>query len=204
MEGYGKGSSTTCLAHHLEIRGVQVNDFPRQLSQTRTVLSHCKDGLHSGGMSVANSEPTQITTTSLRSMTTLLDHKTTLAYLAYLGYPQTQPTLSSPSSSFASSSSAPSATATPSTTTALQVTRPRRADRKKGKVTRNVFLCYVCGAAGSGKTTLLRAFSGKKYTDSYEPTTKPISVVNSVEIGGVEKYLVVSVKSFLPIPKEAE
>lgn len=153
----------------------------------------CKDGLLSGGMVFYLKGTPFVTYTNSSSMTTLLDHKTTLAYLAYLGYPQTQPSLPSPSSSFASSSSAPSlSTATPSTTTALQVTRPRRTDRKKGKVTRNVFLCYVCGAAGSGKTTLLRAFSGKKYNGSYEPTSKPISVVNSVEIGGVEKYLVVS------------
>lgn len=131
------------------------------------------------------------------SMTTLLDYKTTLAYLAYLGYPQSRPFLapySSPSTSSSSSSSLSPAT---STTTALQVTRPRRTDRKRGKVTRNVFLCYVCGAAGSGKTALLRAFSGKRYTSAYEPTTKPINVVNSVEINGSEKYLVVSVVVFL-------
>lgn len=122
-------------------------------------------------------------------MTTLLDYKTTLAYLAYLGFPQTQPFLTP----FARASSTPGSTASaPSTTTALHLTRPRRADRKRGKVTRNVFLCYACGAAGSGKTALLRAFSGKRYTSVYEPTTKPISVVNSVEINGSEKYLVVS------------
>ena len=103
----------------------------------------------------------------ITSMATLLDHKTTLAYLAYLGYPQ-QPQ-----------------------TSALSVTKPRKHDRKRGKVTRNVFLCYVCGAAGSGKTTLLRSFVGKPYRDEYEPTTKPISVVNSVDINGSEKYLVV-------------
>ncbi|KAF8895366.1 EF hand associated-domain-containing protein [Infundibulicybe gibba] len=100
------------------------------------------------------------------SMTTLLDHRTTLAYLAYLGY-----------------SNEPR-------TSALQVTRPRRTDRRKGKVTRNVFLCYVCGAAGSGKTSLLRAFAGKPFSDNYEPTRKMISVVNSVDIDGSEKYLV--------------
>ena len=60
------------------------------------------------------------------SMTTLLDYRTTLAYLAYLGY-------------------------NGDTTTALKVTKPRKADRKKGKVQRNVFLCYVFGATGSGK-----------------------------------------------------
>ncbi|KAJ7212008.1 EF hand associated-domain-containing protein [Mycena pura] len=100
------------------------------------------------------------------SMTTLLDHKTTLAYLAYLGYPH-EPR-----------------------TGALQVTRPRKTDRRKGKVTRNVFLCYVCGAAGSGKTSLLKAFAGKPISSIYEPTTKMISVVNSVAIDGSEKYLV--------------
>ena len=102
-------------------------------------------------------------------MTTLLDHKTTLAYLAYLGYPG-EPR-----------------------TAALQVTRPRKVDRRKGKVTRNVFLCYVCGAAGSGKTSLLRAFAGKSVSGNYEPTNKMISVVNAVDIDGSEKYLVVSV-----------
>lgn len=101
------------------------------------------------------------------SLTTLLDHKTTLAYLAYLGYPGE------------------------SQTEALQVTRPRKIDIRKGKVTRNVFLCYVCGAAGSGKTSLLREFAGKPFNAMYEPTSKPISVVNSVDIVGSEKYLVV-------------
>ncbi|KAG8935543.1 ERMES complex Ca(2+)-binding regulatory GTPase gem1 [Tulasnella sp. 418] len=125
------------------------------------------------------------------SMTTLLDYKTTLAYLAYLGYPliPVQPL---------SSSYLPPPQPT-STTTALQISRPRKTDRKRGKVSRNVFLCYICGAAGSGKTSLLRSFVGKKFVGrsgnrgaelAYEPTTKVISVVNSVEIGGSEKYLV--------------
>ncbi|KAG6891671.1 ERMES complex Ca(2+)-binding regulatory GTPase gem1 [Termitomyces sp. T32_za158] len=108
------------------------------------------------------------------SMTTLLDHKTTLAYLAYLGYPD-EPR-----------------------TDALQVTRARKVDRRKGKVTRNVFLSYVIGAAGSGKTSLLRAFAGKPFIEAhdsssrklYEPTSQLISVVNSVDIDGSEKYLV--------------
>jgi Ras family protein T1 len=59
-------------------------------------------------------------------MTTLLDYKTTLAYLAYLGFEG-------------------------DTTTALKVTRSRKADGKKKRVTRNVFLCYVFGATGCGK-----------------------------------------------------
>ena len=100
-------------------------------------------------------------------MTTLLDHKTTLAYLAYLAYPDEQ------------------------RTSALLITRPRKVDRRKGKVTRNVFLCYVCGAAGSGKTSLLRSFAGKPFREAYEPTSKILSLVNAVDIDGSEKYLVV-------------
>ncbi|KAI0036512.1 EF hand associated-domain-containing protein [Vararia minispora EC-137] len=99
------------------------------------------------------------------SMTTLLEYRTTLAYLAYLGYPGQQ-------------------------THALQVSNPRKSDRRKNKSSRNVFLAYVCGAAGSGKTSLLRSFAGKPYIDMYEPTAKMFTVVNSVEIEGSEKYLV--------------
>jgi mitochondrial Rho GTPase 1 len=61
-----------------------------------------------------------------KSMTTLLDYKMTLSYLAYLGFED-------------------------DTRMALKVTRPRKADRKRNKVQRNVFLAYVFGAAGSGK-----------------------------------------------------
>ena len=105
-------------------------------------------------------------------MVTLLDHKITLAYLAHLGYPD-EPR-----------------------TGALLVTRPRKYDRRRGKSTRNVFLCYVCGAAGSGKRSLLRSFAGKNFGDTYEPTEKVLSLVNSVEIHGSEKYLVVGCNCF--------
>ena len=100
-------------------------------------------------------------------MITLLEHKTTLAYLAYLGYPG-EPR-----------------------TGALLITRPRKYDRRRGNTSRNVFLCYVCGAAGSGKTSLLRSFAGKQFDDTYVPTEKVLSVVNSVDIHGSDKYLVV-------------
>jgi len=100
-------------------------------------------------------------------MITLLEHRTTLTYLAYLGYPD-EPR-----------------------TGALLITRPRKYDRRRGDSSRNVFLCYVCGAAGSGKTSLLRSFAGKQFDDTYVPTEKVLSVVNSVDIHGSEKYLVV-------------
>lgn len=60
-----------------------------------------------------------------------------------------------------------------------------------------MFLCYVLGATGCGKTSLLRRFVGRGYRGAedgpggYEPTTKVLSVVNGVEMEGVEKYLVV-------------
>nr|KAJ3419958.1 ERMES complex Ca(2+)-binding regulatory GTPase gem1 [Polyrhizophydium stewartii] len=100
------------------------------------------------------------------SMTTLLDYKVTLSYLAYLGFPNSD------------------------TTTALKVTRPRKFDRKRGKIQRDVFLCYVFGATGSGKTTLMRGFAKKGFSETYTPTKNGYSVVNSVEIGGAEKYIV--------------
>ncbi|KAL8284241.1 hypothetical protein RQP46_004990 [Phenoliferia psychrophenolica] len=108
------------------------------------------------------------------SMTTLLEPRITLAYLAYLGYPH---------------SSATSDQLLPSSS-ALDVTRPRKQDRKKGTVSRNVFLAYVLGAAGSGKTAILRSFVGKRLEERFEPTMKVKTVVNSVESGGGEKYLV--------------
>lgn len=66
-------------------------------------------------------------------MTTLLDHKTTLKYLAYLGFER-------------------------DTRTALKVTKPKKVDRKKGKIQRNVFSCYVLGAPGSGKVGFFSLF----------------------------------------------
>lgn len=106
-------------------------------------------------------------------MTTLLDHKTTLAYLAYLGY---EP---APNSSIQD------------TTSALKTTPPRRRRRGEvGTVQRNVFLSYVIGAPGSGKTSLLRSLLNKPFTSTHTPSTG-ISVVNAVEMeGGAEKYLV--------------
>lgn len=90
-----------------------------------------------------------------------------------------------------------------------------------------MFLAYVLGAAGSGKTSLLRAFVGKGFDEEAIESSrvaarghggtrggghvtaittngmtsgrgKDKSVVNCVEEGGGERYLVVSFRHFSP------
>jgi Ras family protein T1 len=101
-------------------------------------------------------------------MITLLDYRVSLSYLAYLGYPGND------------------------TTSALKVTKPRTGyERARGKINRQVFLAYMFGAPGSGKTSLIKSFVKKEFSAAYVPTKKLFSAVNSVEIGGSEKYLVV-------------
>ncbi|SCV74493.1 BQ2448_8134 [Microbotryum intermedium] len=125
------------------------------------------------------------------SMTTLLEPRVTLAYLAYLGYSHSGGNVGN-TSGVAIGAGTGSGLKLSDSTSALTITRPRKQDRKKGTVQRNVFLAYVLGAAGSGKTNLLRAFVGKGMRDKHEPTMRNETVVGSVEWGGGEKYLVVS------------
>lgn len=104
------------------------------------------------------------------SMTTFVSPKTTLSYLAHLGF-------ESPGNIGA--------------VDALKVTRPRKNRRKAGRVDRNVIFCYVLGASGSGKSSLLDAFLSRSFTPSYSPTIKPRIAVNSVELtGGKQCYLI--------------
>lgn len=108
------------------------------------------------------------------SMTTFEDPKTTLEYLAYLGFDQADPKTS--------------------TTAALKLTKPRkRRNRPGSKVERTVFLCYVLGAPGSGKSALLNAFLHRPFSPTYHPTIKPQTAVNSVELpGGKQVYLILA------------
>lgn len=99
------------------------------------------------------------------SMTTFFSPKTTLAYLAYLGYdpPDRQ------------------------TTSALHLTKPRKRNhrgKKLAKTERNVLLAYILGAPGSGKSSLLDAFLSRPFSPTYHPTIKPRTAVNSVELPG--------------------
>lgn len=103
----------------------------------------------------------------MSSMTTLLDYKTTLAYLAYLGYP----------GDFVKG---------------LKVSKPRKNELSKGKLNRNVFLAYLFGAPGSGKSSVLKGLISKSLDSTdYTLQQKPVTVVNSLELAGSEKYLVV-------------
>ncbi|KAI8631129.1 EF hand associated-domain-containing protein [Xylariaceae sp. FL1651] len=105
------------------------------------------------------------------SMTTFLEPKTTLEYLAYLGFEPPNPR--------------------DSLTSALKVTRPRKRRKRPGRVERNVVLCYIIGAAGAGKSSLLDSFLNRPFDGLYHPTIKPRRAVNSVELqGGKQCYLI--------------
>lgn len=105
------------------------------------------------------------------SMTTFLQPKTTLEYLAYLGFEATN--------------------ARDLTTPALKVTKPRKRRRRPGRVERNVVLCYVVGSRMAGKSSLLDAFLNRPFDSLYHPTIKPRRAVNSVELhGGKQCYLI--------------
>jgi hypothetical protein len=43
----------------------------------------------------------------------------------------------------------------------------------------------------------MKAFTQKPFSEVYEPTMEPFNVVNSVEMKGVEKYLVVRSSVFM-------
>jgi len=99
------------------------------------------------------------------SMTTFFSPKTTLAYLAYLGYDPPDHT----------------------TTSALHLTKPRKRTRRGkrlAKTERNVLLAYILGPPGSGKSSLLDAFLSRPHSPTYHPTIKPKTAVNSVELPG--------------------
>ncbi|KAI9805923.1 MAG: ERMES complex Ca(2+)-binding regulatory GTPase gem1 [Sarcosagium campestre] len=108
------------------------------------------------------------------SMTTFVEPKTTLEYLAYLGYPNDD-------------NSRPG----------VIVTKPRKRRHSGGRrsanrrIERNVVLCYVLGAGNAGKSALLDAFLSRGFTPLHHPTIKPRTAVNSVELqGGKQCYLI--------------
>jgi Ras family protein T1 len=105
------------------------------------------------------------------SMTTFLEPKTTLEYLAYLGYGD--PDAKDPTSS------------------AIKVTKPRKRRRRMARTERNVVHCYLVGAPMSGKSSLLDSFLNRTFSPIYNPTMTPRKAVNSVELpGGKQCYMI--------------
>jgi Ras family protein T1 len=106
------------------------------------------------------------------SMTTFLEPKTTIEYLAFLGFEAPNPK--------------------DPITAALKVTKPRKRRRRPGRVERNVVMCYLLGAPASGKSSLLDAFLNRPFEGLHRPTIKPRRAVNSVELpGGKQVYLII-------------
>lgn len=107
------------------------------------------------------------------NLTTFLDHKTTLEYLAYLGFDEGV------------------------STKAIRVTKQRKLRQKQGKQyrgsvnDRNVFNCFILGAPQSGKTSLLEQFIRGTYSEYYLPTIQPKICVKDIELrGGKQCYLI--------------
>ena len=108
------------------------------------------------------------------SMTTFTAPKTTLEYLAYLGFE------SSDRSNLM-------------TTAALKLTKARKRRRRPGRTGRNVVMAHVLGMSGSGKSSLLDAFLSRPFSSTYHPTIHPRVAVNTVELpGGRQCYLILN------------
>ena len=109
------------------------------------------------------------------SMTTFFHPKQTLAYLAYLGYdPPDQ-----------------------NTTSALKLTKSRkrtvRSRNRSFKTERNVLFAFLLGPPCAGKSSLLESFLSRPFSQTYHPTIKPRTAVNTVELpGGKQCTLILS------------
>lgn len=107
------------------------------------------------------------------NLTTFLDHKTTLEYLAYLGFDEG------------------------ASVRALKITKARKRRQKQGKFyrqavnDRNIFNCFILGAPKSGKSSLLELFLRGSYSEVYSPTIQPRICVKDIELrGGKQCYLI--------------
>ncbi|XP_069875887.1 mitochondrial Rho GTPase 2 isoform X2 [Dipodomys merriami] len=105
------------------------------------------------------------------TLVTYLDVRSCLAHLGYLGYP----TLCEQDSQ----------------AQAITVTRRKRLDQEKGQTQRSVLMCKVLGARGVGKSAFLRAFLGHRLGEAQEfPADSPVHVIDTVQVNGQEKYLI--------------
>ncbi|XP_040491552.1 mitochondrial Rho GTPase 2 isoform X5 [Ursus maritimus] len=121
------------------------------------------------------------------TLVTYLDVRRCLEHLGYLGYP----TLCEQDSQ----------------AHAITVTREKRLDQEKGQTQRNVLLCKVVGARGVGKSAFLQAFLGRSLRGTREfVEERAIYAINTVQVNGQEKYLIlceVSADSLLATAPDA-
>jgi len=101
---------------------------------------------------------------SLWSMTTLLNHTTTLQYMAYLGFEPSESGNNSEALKF------------------VKLNNPHD---------RSTFMCYIFGSKGCGKTAILRGLINKEFTKELVGQIPPIGVVNEVDGQTNTRYLVI-------------
>ncbi len=108
----------------------------------------------------------------LWTLTTLLDTRKTLEHLAYLGY------------TYHSGED--------SQENALAIARDRKIDLAKKQTSRNVYRCHIIGPRDAGKTTFCQGLLGRSLQDieGVKPEDLPRHVINTVQVYGQEKYLV--------------
>lgn len=106
------------------------------------------------------------------NLTTFLDHKTTLEYLAYLGFEE-------------------------GSVKAVKTTKARKKRQKGGRFyrqpvsDRNIFSCLLLGAPKLGKTLLLELFLQGLYSETYSPTIQERLGAKDIELrGGKQCYLI--------------
>ena len=99
------------------------------------------------------------------SMITLIDFQLTLAYLGYLGYEG-------------------------DARDAIKLLHSGRNKRRKSNPNRTVFHGLVLGPTGAGKTEFLKGLVDHPFNNQYQSNSIPWTVVNSLEVKGAEKYLV--------------
>uniref|UniRef100_A0A8C5EQG0 Mitochondrial Rho GTPase n=1 Tax=Gouania willdenowi TaxID=441366 RepID=A0A8C5EQG0_GOUWI len=79
-----------------------------------------------------------------------------------------------------------------SQTAAITVTREKEVDLEKHQTQRSVFLCKVIGPRGTGKTAFLQAFVGRKLEVSHPTSAFSPYVINTIQVGSQEKYLILN------------
>lgn len=83
----------------------------------------------------------------------------------------------------------------------LLVTKDKRIDLSEKQTSRNVFFCRLIGPRNAGKSSFMRRFIGKTSATSAPHTSSDSIynsyVINSIQVYGQKKYLIVSIEFFL-------